>query len=277
MEYTLCKLCNSNVTKSNILKHQKTEICQKIKNILIKKENDFNTILKLKEEEYNENLKNELKEKLELQSKLIEFENKVKILESSLISVKNELLSSDKKSEEYRKIIEKCASKSTTTNVVNNKNTYNNHLNYISSEPINFKDLKHNLSKIITVNSMLYDDDAFNNHIINNILRDENGKDKVLCTDINRKNFSYKDELSGELISDPELEKLREKLRNGVDIKIVRNELLYKLIDKYRDRTDIDPYEKLCYFLEKLEFGDPFVVQVAKKTYIKSKPSLLIE
>jgi len=256
----ICEFCNLKVTnKFNLSKHQKTENCKKSREI----------------SELKKNLEKYENEAVLYKNKLIVIENKVNELEKQNDDKDIIIKTLEDKAEEYRKIVEKCASKA--TNVVNNKNTYNNHLNYISSEPINFKDLKQNLSKIINVNSMLYDDDAFNNHIINNILKDENGKDKVLCTDINRKNFSYKDETSGELISDPELEKLREKLRNGVDIRIVRNELLYKLIDKYRDKPDIDPYEKLCYFLEKLDFGDPFVVQVAKKTYIKSKTPLSIE
>ena len=61
----------------------------------------------------------------------------------------------------------------------------------------------------------MYDNDDFHNHIVDNILKDKDGKDKVLCTDINRKNFTYKDEKSGELISDPELERLREQLKKG--------------------------------------------------------------
>ena len=257
MENT-CDICNSKISnKKDLLKHQRTDKCQNIKKLLDTKLN-----------EYLNNISNS-------QTKITQLEQHITTLKKQNDDKDIIIKTLEDKAEEYRKIVEKCASKA--TNVINNKNTYNNHLNYISSEPINFKDLKQNLSKIINVNSMLYDDDAFNNHIINNILKDEHGKDKVLCTDINRKNFSYKDETSGELISDPELEKLREKLRNGVDIRIVRNELLYKLIDKYRDKPDIDPYEKLCYFLEKLDFGDPFVSQVAKKTYIKTKPSLPIE
>ena len=268
-----CEICNINFsTRQRLNTHLETEKHKTILNLFeIWKNKHKNELQKLKDIHENEIQKLEDKLSIEIQNiTTLKKQNEEKDFE--IKTLKN-------KAEEYRKIVEKCAVKSTTTtNVVNNnKNTYNNHLNYISSEPINFKDLKQNLSKIITVNSMLYDDDAFNNHIINNILKDEHGKDKVLCTDINRKNFSYKDETSGELISDPELEKLREKLRNGVDIRIVRNELLYKLIDKYRERTDVDPYEKLCYFLEKLEFGNPFVSQVAKQTYIKTKPSLSIE
>jgi len=62
----------------------------------------------------------------------------------------------------------------------------------------------------------MYDKECFNEHIVDNILKDKNGKDKVLCTDINRKNFAYKDENSRELIYDPELDKLTDQLRKGI-------------------------------------------------------------
>lgn len=71
----------------------------------------------------------------------------------------------------------------------------------------------------------MYDDDEFNEHIVDNILKDKNGKDKVLCTDINRKNFTYKDEKSGNLISDPELENLRDKIKKGINIKKISNRI----------------------------------------------------
>lgn len=250
-----CDICNTKVTnKSNLEKHKKTETCKRIK----------------KDLEYDQKIK-----KLEEENKSLNIENILLKDENKLLTEKIKTLK--EKSEEYRSIVEKAAIKSTTTVNNNSKNTYNNNLQYISSEPIKWNEIPKMLSEVVNVDTVCYDENDFNDHIIDNILKDENGNDKVLCTDINRKNFSYKDELSGELISDPELEKLREKLRNGVDIKIVRHELLYKLLEKYRDRPDIDPYEKLCYFLEKLEFGDPFVVQVAKKTYIKSKLPLSIE
>jgi hypothetical protein len=122
----------------------------------------------------------------------------------------------------------------------------------------------------------MYDENDFHEHIVDNILKDENGKDKILCTDINRKNFSYKDETSGELVSDPELERLRDKLKKGADIKLVKKELLNKLVEQY-ENTDIDPYVKFYDILKKLEFGNPFVDHVAKKTYIKTKSNTILE
>jgi predicted transposase YbfD/YdcC len=176
------------------------------------------------------------------------------------------------KADEYRKIVEKLATKTT----VKNSYTHNNYLNYISSEPIRFSEIPKQLKDVVTTNSLMFDDLEFHEHIVDNILRDENGKDKVLCTDINRKNFSYKDENSGELICDPELERLREQLRKGTDlsdIKNIKKELLNMLIKKY-EGTSVDPYVKFYEILKKLDFGGQFVDHIAKKTYVKTMTSI---
>ena len=257
----ICDICNTKISSKYILsKHKQTESCQKVK----------------RELEYNNNI--------------INFNNKIKFLENEIeelksqnnkkdiiiINLENKNKTLEEKSEEYRKIVEKAATKSTKTvnnnNNNNNKNTYthNNYLNYISNEPIKFSELSNQLKSFVNTNSIMFDENDFHDHIVDNILKDEDGKDKVLCTDINRKNFSYKDERSGELICDPELERLRDKLKKGSDIKSVKKELLDKLIEKY-ENTNTDPYLKFYEILKKLDFGNPFVEHVAKKTYIKTK------
>ncbi|NBQ47531.1 MAG: hypothetical protein EBU33_03630 [Sphingobacteriia bacterium] len=176
------------------------------------------------------------------------------------------------KSDEYRKIVEKAAVKSTTTTV---KKTYNhnNYLNYISTEPLKISEMSKQLKNIVNCDTVMYDDEDFHDHIVDNILRDKSGKDKVLCTDINRKNFTYKDENSGELISDPELEQLREKLKKGTDVRQIRKDLLDKLVTEYEENgsVGIDPYKRFSDIIQKLNFGSPFVDHVAKKTYVKTK------
>ena len=117
----------------------------------------------------------------------------------------------------------------------------------------------------------MYDDEDFHDHIVDNILKDKNGKDKVLCTDINRKNFTYKDENSGKMIYDPELERLREELKKGTDIKQIRSQLLEKLVAEYEENggVGIDPFKQFSDMIKKLNFGNPFIDHVAKKTYVK--------
>jgi hypothetical protein len=245
---SVCDICETKLSHfKNLSAHQKSEKCQNIK-ILIEKK-----ISKLSEEY-----------KL-LQKEKYEHEITIRTLQSEIKTL-------EKKSEEYRKIVEKAATKSTKTI---NRNNYNNYLNYISSEPLKLNDIPKQLTNIVNCNSLMYDDYDFHEHIVDNILKDEDKKDKILCTDINRKNFSYKDEVSGELISDPELEKLRDKLKKGADMKeinMVKKELLNNLIKRYED-TGTDPYKKFFDIIKKLEFGNSFVDHVAKKTYIKAKSS----
>lgn len=262
MTEVICNICDTVIKRDKDLpRHKRSETCKKIFDITQKKEKEYQSKLQIFE-----------KDKLKLQDENEKLKNENKILKEKNNTLYSEILILKEKSEEYRLIVEKAAIKSTTTVNNNSKNTYNNHLQYISSEPIKWNDIPKMLSEVVNVNTVCYDDNDFHDHIIDNILKDENGNDKVVCTDINRKNFSYKDETSGELISDPELEKLREQLRNGVDIKIIRKELINFLTRKYENKPDVDIYEKYYHLTRKLEFGNPFVCRAAKKTYIKTKP-----
>jgi hypothetical protein len=268
----ICEICDTKISSKYILpKHKQTESCQKIKKEkeLVNKLNEqltkINELLNKNKEQ--EELINTLKNKLEQNNlTIITLENNNNKLEK-LYNIEKE------KSEEYRKIVEKAATKSTKT--VNNSNTYNrnNYLNYVSSEPIKFGDIQQKINNLVTTRTIMYDNDDFNNYITKNILKDENGKDKVLCTDINRKNFTYKDETSGQMITDPELERLRDKLKNTSHNTSVKKDLLEKLISKY-EGTGTDPYLKFYECLQNIEYGQPFVEHVAKKTYVKNKPVL---
>ena len=259
-----CEFCHLTVSKSNYSKHKKTDLCKNI-NTVIKNNIKENEIKLSNYIQKNEKLN---EENILLNSKIITLENKNKNLEDKIKSL-------EEKSEEYRKIVEKVAMKSTKT-INNNKNTYNhnNYLNYISQEPLKFSELQQNVSKLVTTKTIMFDNDDFNDHITKNILRDENGKDKVLCTDINRKNFTYKDEKSGKLVSDPELERLREQLIKGSNNQSIKKDLLNKLIKKH-EGTGVDPYNKFYEYLQNIQFGTPFLEHVAKKTYIKTKPENL--
>ena len=242
MDEIVCDICNSPIKrKKDLPRHKRSEFCQKVNELLNKFQNTNFTKINLLEEE-------------------------VKKLQDKILLLEKENTMNKEKAEEYRKIVEKTATKTT----VKNNYTHNNYLNYISSEPLKFSEIQNKIKDVVTTKTMMWDDADFNNHIVNNILKDDNGKDKVLCTDINRKNFSYKDESSGELISDPELERLRDQLRKGADVKSLKRDLLEKLIKKY-DGTATDPYKKFYDMLQKLDFGTPFVDHVAKKTYVKTK------
>jgi hypothetical protein len=271
MEYS-CEFCEiSFKRKGDLARHIQSIKCKE-------KQNKFNLNIKL-----NNNILNLEKELEQYKLKLVEKENKIKELtednnklnlKNNSLKLENETLKSENKlleksNESFRNIVEKAATKSTKTV---NTNTYNrnNYLNYVSSEPIKFGEIQQKINNLITTKTIMYDNDDFNNYITKNILKDENGKNKVLCTDINRKNFTYKDETSGQMISDPELERLREKLKNTSNNTSVKKDLLDKLISKY-ERTGIDPYVRFYECLQNIEYGQPFIEHVAKKTYVKGQ------
>jgi len=245
--------------------------------------NKHKNTIKCKENVKRNIEENEIKNKINiLENKLLIFIDKdnnnksiISLLEDDNNKLKNEIQEKDiqlklyiDKYEDLRKIVEKAATKSTVKNY-----THNNYLNYISTEPIKFNELKSQVKQIVNCETVMYNDEDFHDHIVDNILRDKNGNDKVLCTDINRKNFTYKDEKSGELISDPELERLREQLKKGTDIRQIRKDLLEKLVNEYEDNECIgtEPYKRFSDLIQKLNFGSPFVDHLAKKTYVKTK------
>ena len=264
-----CDMCFTVVKrKTDLAKHKKTEMCKKIHNTIetIKQEKD--TQINKLQEKFNT-----IENKLQIQKddyKILLTENNQ--MKNKILTLEVQLKESLNKYEDLRKIVEKAATKS--TNTVKNY-THNNYLNYISTEPIKFNELKSQVKQIVNCETIMYNDEDFHDHIVDNILRDKNGKDKVLCTDINRKNFTYKDETSGELISDPELERLREQLKKGTDIRKIRRNLLEKLVNEYEENGSIgtDPYKVFSDTIQKLNFGSPFVDHMAKKTYVKSKSS----
>ena len=256
-----CEICNINfTTKRRLITHNESEKHKTVLNLhdslKIKYDND-KKIIENKFNELKQELENKNKELLEKDKEIEDRDKQIKLLQD--------------KSEEYRKIVEKAATKTTVNN--NNNYTHNNYLNYISAEPLKFKEVKEQAKKYINSVSVMYDDEDFHDHIVDNILKDKSGKDKVLCTDINRKNFTYKDETSGKMIFDPELEKLRDQLKKGTDVKKIRATLLEKLVNEYEENgcIGIDPYKKFSDIIQKLNFGNPFIDHVAKKTYVKTK------
>ena len=93
MTTIVCEFCESCVSKHNIAKHKKSETCVKIQNVIMKHTLSYKL---LKDE--NDKLKNTIfnfKKDIEI------YKNQIKILEKS--------------SEEYRKIVEKAATKSTSS------------------------------------------------------------------------------------------------------------------------------------------------------------------
>ena len=66
------------------------------------------------------------------------------------------------------------------------------------------------------------------------------------------------------------------QLKNGTDIKLLRRDLLEKLVNEYEENGSIgiDPYKRFSEIIQKLNFGSPFIDHVAKKTYVKTKSNV---
>jgi hypothetical protein len=162
-------------------------------------------------------------------------------------------------------IVEKAALRPTTN--VNKKNR-NHYLQYLSSEPIKFSTLETNIPKLVTAESLLRGPRRFNKMITTAILEDDEGKTKVICTDQARKQFAYKDESSGDLISDPSLERLRERMRVGVDYPTLYDEVLEEL--NADGGEEGENQEQAFKILCRAKFEAPFVNHVAKRAYAGS-------
>ena len=215
------------------------------------------------------------------QQKLQELENINKVLmnENNDLKHKNEMLNMELSnlkatSSKFEKIVEKAALKSTSV-TTNNINNTTNLLQYLSNEPIDFSSISEQMTKLGPFRAKK-GEKIFNEQIRKTILQDTNGNDKVVCTDIARGNFAYKDDKTDELVYDPLLEKLREQLRNGAKEAEILQELNDMLELKYGNDPD-NVNMRLAEFnraRKNLNFTDKFARYIARKTYKKVRPKI---
>ncbi len=234
-----CEFCGSiSSNRFHIGRHQQSETCRRVQSIL------------------NKQLGQKDAEIAEVQRAKTEADTIISKLQLELNLTKAA-------HEELKKLMEKAVLKPTTINQNRITRTTNN-LAYISTEPINFKALKDEMPKLITVEALMTNDRKFNGMLTSALLQDEKGYNKVLCTDMARKQFQYKDELSGELVSDPYLERLRERMRSGVNYRQLHAELV-----EYLDSMGGDTSDNPCQaaIMKRAKLGDKFVSHVAKNTY----------
>ena len=225
-----CPVCGAHISHSNHLsRHQSSEACRKVQALT---------------EGYKKRIEEVEAEKRDLLSENKGLRERVERAET---------------------IVEKAALKSTT--IVQNRSR-NNYLQYLSSEPIKFSTLQTEIPKLVTAESLMKGERGFNNMIATALLEDNEGKMKLLCTDQARKQFTYKDEKSGELVSDPSLERLRAKMRAGVKYGTLYDEVLEELNACGGD-TDDNP-EQAYLILHRARFRSKFVNHVAKRAYMRA-------
>ena len=159
-------------------------------------------------------------------------------------------------------MVHKAALRPVTT--VNQQNR-NNYLQYLSSEPISFSTLQAQMPELVTAEALMRGERRFHNMIATAILEDDEGKPKLVCTDQARKQFTYKDEKSGELVSDPSLERLRKGMRTGVNYGALYDDVLEELDSCEGDKTG-NPAQA-HHILRRAKFEAPFVRHVAKRAY----------
>lgn len=218
----LCEFCNSSFsTKSNLAAHQKrTKKCLKLQNKEILEDfvcTDCSKTFTSKQTliEHIEKCafvkKNiELQKKYsELEKKYLELEKNYKIMEkttkSDIKHMEKQLEQKDKQISELQnkitKIAEIGAKKETTVNSikVNNKNI----LNQLAPFDLTKEKIESIIDEKFNENYLYAKENGIAFFAINNLLKDENGKLKMLCTDTARKTFIYKNE-QGEIYKDPD-------------------------------------------------------------------------
>lgn len=207
---------------------------------------------------------------LQLEDQKAQFILQLEEKDEKIKRLEQELVTAHALVEQSNKILEKAAMRTTHTTI--NSNT-NNILQYLSSEPIRFSTLSEDFSKMMGLDRINVTGEDFAENVRKSLLQDNEGNNKLVCTDIARGNFAYKDEQSGMVIYDPMLDSLREKLRKGCKRKIILNELREELDRKYGNSEDnadkkSREFARACV---NLQFEEKFVKRVARRTYYKTK------
>ena len=95
---TICEYCENSITKNNLTKHQKSETCNKIKQLLNKQKNKYELQINLLEDINKKNI------------------NKIQELTQENNTLKTEIKSLEKSNERYLNLVEKVSNKSTIKN-----------------------------------------------------------------------------------------------------------------------------------------------------------------
>ena len=218
-----CKYCNKLLsTKRNLEGHINVCLEKKDKELKELKELKERTEKELKElKERTERIEKELKERTEKELKELR-ENNIKIITQN----ENYREQIEKQEEKYKaqKLqikdlqdkLEKLASKAINrpTTIVSNTTT-NNHLNICTSMDFNdINKIKDIIDNNLNINHVVDGQKGIALFVKENILTDENGNSKYICTDPSRSIFKYKD-INGEIKKDVEAKKLTDCIIKG--------------------------------------------------------------
>ena len=213
-----CEYCLKSFSSHLLKRHLETCKFKKenIISVLEEKNKFFEERNKFLEEKYNTQNKliEELKEELKNKNELIEF---IKAKISSEIDIKNSLkeeIAGLKAKNEIYEVEHKCIL-DIAKQPKNITNTSNKILSIQTTLNLNDLDyIKNALENNYKVDYILDGQKGLAEFTVENILKDENGKLKYICTDPSRQIFKYKDE-SGDIQKDIEAKKLTNYLVDG--------------------------------------------------------------
>ena len=209
-----CEYCLKILSTKQILENHKHS-CNIKKE---KEQKEYKERTDKEQKEYKERIDKELKElkeKLEQQKK--ELKEKLEQQKKELKDEYKEQL--EKKEEQIKNLqdkLEKLAAKAIDrpTTIVSNTTT-NNHLNIATSIDFNDVDkIKYIIDNNLNINHVVDGQKGIALFVKQNILTDENGNSKYICTDQSRSIFKYKDS-TGEIKKDLEAKKLTDYILKG--------------------------------------------------------------
>lgn len=149
----------------------------------------------------------------------------------------------------------------------NSNNNINNNIVFNLNVPLDLskENISELCSKYLEEKHIRNGHNGLVNFFLQHIGKDEDGKLKLKCTDLNRKIFKYmKDD--GNLCKDPKGSKLKDKLYKG------GNRIISEKIDNSIEKLDSDSvfYEKVRNLYESTKDYDKFIAQLAIKVHEKS-------
>jgi hypothetical protein len=225
----LCEFCNKNFkSKSNLNNHQKnTKYCLEIQQ---KENNNFNCLKCHKKFTSKNWLENHIKKCVgsieknteidELKVKNKELINTVKIYEIRLKEQKEQI---EKLQDQIASIAKTAASKPTH---IQNNQRINQVINNLI--PITDEHLKEQV-EFLTIDHIKNGVDGYVQYALEFPL-----KDRIVCTDYSRRKIKYKD-VDGNLIDDPEMTKVTQKLFKAIEEKnsILVDDYIKEIQEKY--------------------------------------------
>lgn len=268
-----CDICGIDVSRqNNMKKHQESEGCKRInlEKLLQEKEEMIQTkegIIQAKIQEKEEMIKAQSREIYDLKTRNENYSHQL-----SELALKCKLM--QEHSNDFKSIVEKVALKPTTTVNQNNKTT-NNILQILSPDPLSFQTIRDGANQFLSMDLILKGDNAMAGAIVKTFFTDENGKHKIICTDLARETFKYTDEKTGQMTVDPKLNRVmkelrdnsREKYSNGIHMALY--DAAHTEIDKEgKSELDVNYLTKLT---NRGKFQSKKVIKIiADTTYIKA-------